>query len=172
MTREEIKRKMDELARERYCRYFGAVVKSQGLRWLFFRAPGFGHHIKNLHTFCRRQEKRRAGAGEQYLWRWTVNIKKSLARLKLAELREVADYIAVRIAKLEDKPVPDPALFKTKAAEREYWQAVDRIKRMSMTQLGRLWGEIAYRRRKLAEDEDYVEKLEYRIEELLNTLAR
>ena len=101
-----------------------------------------------------------------------MNIKKSLARLKLAELREVADYIAVRIAKLEDKPIPDRVLFKTKAAEREYWQAVDRIKRMSMTQLGRLSGEIAYRRRKLAEDEDYVEKLEYRIEELLNTLAR
>jgi hypothetical protein len=113
------------------------------------------------------QDTRGDGSGEgEKTEGQEVNIKRSLAKLNLAELREAADYIAARDARLEDKPIPDPALFRTKAAEREYWQAVGLIKRISMTQLQRLWSDIKYRRRSLAEDESYVEKLEYRTEEL------
>jgi hypothetical protein len=87
-----------------------------------------------------------------------VNIKRSLAKLNLAELREAADYIAARVARLETSP-SRTLLFRTRAVEREYWQAVGLIERMSMTQLQRLWSDINYRRRSLAEDESYVEKL-------------
>src|SRR5262249_31161960 len=96
----------------------------------------------------------------------TFGIKRSLAKLSLAELREAADYITARIAKLEEKPLPDPAMFKTKAAEREYWQAVNLLKRMSMTQLSCLWSSIKQQRRELAEDEAYIESLENNIENL------